>query len=713
KLINLIEEYKPSMIGNYNLDCQRAREEKKVRLPKRRFPWCNRSRLVLGRLVQLAGSEQAGAMLLAERVLPLFPTGFARMATLLRMAGCKNIKATEMDEIEYKLNTNNSVLVVNAIDKLISTIKSKFKPLERQRFVLENEELKLLREKCSAKEAVVSLTACQGLLALVELGVLEIAHTMSTIVTLLPSAHNYSAIISTMAGLLILDLKSRLIPGTTYKCQFSLKSPQHPFITVLERNKGAEEDVLAQMQALCNHPDYTVSSNSLELLRSVFLYLTCNPQREGSMRPWRLLLSLPATTQQRSLLIACLSCQRICNRAAIERAFSAYSGVTDAAIYRRDEEYVTALLPVLARISNELLKHGLDPRPCYSLMERGFSVGGAPRSAAGLVLILLADNLPRAPALYLHDTFHLSLNSFVAQSLQWLHLPSYLTTAALKSAASILELYQDGTKTDTSLNMPNLKSNKIFNSLLYTDRHLSVTVKLLSVWEMLRNDSNRLQNWLEGLKTIDESVEIELLSFFYGLIMDRNKDCECINLQVLKIVIDLVEFKKDVAVELLPILLYKIANDTSPVELLIECGAGRPDDLKWEMDIAKISAVKRICELRASSHGLQLVPIVSSTLNRCSDRPGSTAASIALQCIALLWRSGALAPHSAWRALQPKLERDTRLNVQITQLTRSACAVLWRYVSEGAPFLVGAACEALANFPVTSYTLKDVPEFAS
>lgn len=93
-----------------------------------------------------------------------------------------------MDEIEYKLNTKNSVLVVNAIDKLITTIKSKFKPAERQRFVLENEELKYLREKCSSKEAIVSLTACQGLLALVELGVLEIAHTMSTVVTLLPRA---------------------------------------------------------------------------------------------------------------------------------------------------------------------------------------------------------------------------------------------------------------------------------------------------------------------------------------------------------------------------------------------------------------------------------------------------------------------------------------------------------------------------------------------
>lgn len=92
-----------------------------------------------------------------------------------------------MDEIEYKLKTNNSVLIVNAIDKLISTIKSKYKPVERQRFVNKNEELKFLREKCSSQDAKVSLTACQGLLALVELGVLEIAHTMSTVVTLLPS----------------------------------------------------------------------------------------------------------------------------------------------------------------------------------------------------------------------------------------------------------------------------------------------------------------------------------------------------------------------------------------------------------------------------------------------------------------------------------------------------------------------------------------------
>lgn len=93
-----------------------------------------------------------------------------------------------MDEIEYKLKTNTSVLIVNAIDKLISTIKSKYKSAEKQKFVLENEELKFLREKCSSSEPIVSLSACQGLLALVELSVLEIGYTMSTIVSLLPTA---------------------------------------------------------------------------------------------------------------------------------------------------------------------------------------------------------------------------------------------------------------------------------------------------------------------------------------------------------------------------------------------------------------------------------------------------------------------------------------------------------------------------------------------
>lgn len=110
----------------------------------------------------------------------------------------KNLKYRElsnkyptMDEIEYKLNTNNAVLVVNAIEKLITNVKLKCQGLEsqeRERFLMENPELRFLREKCAAKSRVVSLTAGQGLLALAAAGVLKPAHTMSTIITMMSAA---------------------------------------------------------------------------------------------------------------------------------------------------------------------------------------------------------------------------------------------------------------------------------------------------------------------------------------------------------------------------------------------------------------------------------------------------------------------------------------------------------------------------------------------
>ncbi|KOB73666.1 Dynein heavy chain, partial [Operophtera brumata] len=67
------------------------------RLPKRRFPWCHRSRTLLAKVARLAGSQQAGAVLLADKVLPLFPKGFVRMPTLMRQANInKDVKVPDI-----------------------------------------------------------------------------------------------------------------------------------------------------------------------------------------------------------------------------------------------------------------------------------------------------------------------------------------------------------------------------------------------------------------------------------------------------------------------------------------------------------------------------------------------------------------------------------------------------------------------------------------
>ncbi|KAL4702222.1 hypothetical protein ACJJTC_012479 [Scirpophaga incertulas] len=112
KLKELIEERKPGMIGSYNAECERVREERKKmklaetvegaphiekRMPKRRFPWCPRARALLARLRQLTPDAEAAASLLARRALPLFPAGFVRMPTLLRQADMnKDIKGSDV-----------------------------------------------------------------------------------------------------------------------------------------------------------------------------------------------------------------------------------------------------------------------------------------------------------------------------------------------------------------------------------------------------------------------------------------------------------------------------------------------------------------------------------------------------------------------------------------------------------------------------------------
>ncbi|KAI5633716.1 HPC2 and ubinuclein domain-containing protein [Phthorimaea operculella] len=103
----LIDERKPGMMATYNAECERVQEERKKiqiasaaegvpaskcdkRLPKRRFPWCPRSRALLGHLVKLSKDPDSAATLLAKRALPLFPQGFVRMPTLLRQADLDN-----------------------------------------------------------------------------------------------------------------------------------------------------------------------------------------------------------------------------------------------------------------------------------------------------------------------------------------------------------------------------------------------------------------------------------------------------------------------------------------------------------------------------------------------------------------------------------------------------------------------------------------------
>lgn len=651
-----------------------------------------------------------------------------------------------MDEIEYKLKTKNAVLVVSAIEMLIDAIEDKFKKDSRRNNAVEIDELILLREKCSSEDTIISLTACRGLLSLVENGILEIAKTMSTMISILPTAKNFSAVTSTIAGLLLLDLKSRISSNKVYMCPFSLKTPQHPFITVIEKNPEAVTDVLSQMQAICNGPEYCIVENSLELLRPVFLWLMCNPQvaykSEWRRDCWQLLLSLHNHKQQPALVLECLVWQQTHGPLGLD-TFSTYSTVMEQMVFKRESQALLPLLLCTARVSTHFINNGLDPRPCYTAIDRCFEADIPQlRVVADCILILLSDNIAITPVLYLHDvlalcykvitkfdSYSISLNVLMASLLQWVHYPSCLSVDALKVATKIIQVHDEGERAQAKLNMPTLYANPIFQSLKNTDERIFQICELCKLWERMREDRTRMNQWLDIVEQCNKNdIKQSINSILLGMFMYNGSDetLHRVSLRAFKVILENVKVRKDMTVLMLPVVLYKLSHSTLPeiqmaclkaiplmasskenvptiiavlnkikqsrgvpqsllihlytdlVDVQLRCypylqellAESKPTvggvDLLWEIEIAKAASVKQICETRASIHGAELVSVLSSILNRCNDQNGAMASSLALEALRALWHEHIVAPHSTWNALAPKMKKDKRPKVHVS-----------------------------------------------
>lgn len=87
----------------------------------------------------------------------------------------------------------------------------------------------------------------------------------------------------------------------------------------------------------------------------------------------------------------------------------------------------------------------------------------------------------------------------------------------------------------------------------------------------MRDSPDKLKTWLDSLSTVNEEVKLELLPFLLGMILEKKEPWyDEIVVKVIKIVVDLVNYKKEVSVQLLPILVYKIASDKCP-SVKLEC----------------------------------------------------------------------------------------------------------------------------------------------
>ncbi|XP_076762769.1 focadhesin [Xylocopa sonorina] len=623
-----------------------------------------------------------------------------------------------MDEIEYKLQSNNSVLISHAISKLFESIKKK--KCDRQTdHISKIAEFKLLLTKVDSMDVTVSMSVCQALIALAENGLWDINEALSTFTSSISTMKNHMVTAMTISRLLILDLQSSTKDNTIYS--FTLHAPQHPFIVILNQDKYSWQTILNEMTFIMNHHDPRVKENGVKMLRAVFLYILCNPSLNSvdccMQQIWQLLIKSKHSTcvQTEILLWSCTAEKHACintNYRILE--------LTEKALIEGNNEYCTALLPMIASLIIQLLKQGSDPRSNFNILL--VTIDRCDKRIGNLMLTLMAEVVVLCPPIYLYSILQICImigkkmscsdifmNVLRASILKWMAYPSVLCSDALNMARDLANGIFVGTKrTDDN---ETIFSSRLFTVFAQSDPYVQLYTELvhcLSIWK-----SSDILLWLQNMSHVSIYLKDKCKLLIAGLLLNENEPYTielCCN-----ILIDASRENKSFASHVLPLILHKLTKCKTATELkylllvipelaitkenvpiitytlnTLLSGEKRlkyftielylkalrreqrcyrfistaiirlmKNDSSWYSDATCARAMKYICE-NCPEHGEMLVPLLSQILNRSTDTNGGTASALALCCISALCKASTIDICSTWRVLAPKMEKEKR-----------------------------------------------------
>ncbi|XP_054010587.1 focadhesin isoform X1 [Hylaeus anthracinus] len=623
-----------------------------------------------------------------------------------------------MDEIEYKLESSNPVLISHAISKLYDSIKKKRND-ESTVIITNLAEFKLLSTKCNSTDTTLSLSACQALIMLVENGLWDISDALSTFTSNLSSIKNYTVAAMAISHLLMLDLRHNMEKKTLYP--FTLHVPQHPFIIILNRDKHSWQTVLNQITLFMNHKDPRIRENSTEVLRPIFLYILCNPSLNSldcCVQPvWQLLIKSKHGMYlwTEVLLWSCTSNIYTCintNNRMLKFA--------EKALLEKDTEYCTALLPVIAAMTLQLIHYRSDPGPNFDSLSVIINLCNP--HIGSLMLALMAEIIDICPAIYLYRALQICtiiatkmsyndifFNTLKASILKWMAYPSVLCSSGLDMAANLTS--RTFANTQFADNDDALFMSKIFEAFTFSNSYVQFyvdIVRCINVWKPCD-----ILSWSKNMSRAPIDLKSKCKLLLSGLFLQTN-DPQVAEL-CCNILIDVRNETKNFESHLLSLVLHKLTKCKSSteskylllvvpelitmtenipivthtldtllsgenqlkyftIELYLKALKNQPkcyrfvsaaiirlmkNDRSWYASATCARAMKYICE-NHPEHGEALVPLLSQILNRSTDTNGGTASALALESISALCNASVTDILSTWKVLAPKMEKEKR-----------------------------------------------------
>lgn len=162
----------------------------------------------------------------------------------------------------------------------------------------------------------------------------------------------------------------------------------------------------ACIQKLTHIRYFRIQESGVKLLRPVFLYTLCDPSFDSidccMQQIWQLLIKSKHGTGVRTeiLLWQCTGESHCCintNCRILELA--------ERGLQEKNREYCTALLPMVASLSIQLLQQGSDPRANFDIISA--TIDHCEDRIGNLMLTLMAEVLVICPAMYLHSALRI------------------------------------------------------------------------------------------------------------------------------------------------------------------------------------------------------------------------------------------------------------------------------------------------------------------
>ncbi|XP_061172326.1 focadhesin-like [Saccostrea echinata] len=196
-----------------------------------------------------------------------------------------------MEDLKRRLEFDNMVIQRQALNKLCEEVK---KNLSRENRLtnssVKNAEYRLLEEKCGAMETVVAKAISTAMVELVSDGLADFSTVLESFLNQVPNAKNLCGIVQGVSDLLVWQASILASTKEGYTNPYTLRSPPHPFITILTNRPDSWPLLGNQVNFISSVKEKRIQSLAVEILEPFMKFVFAEPLDSPQYQPMKICL---------------------------------------------------------------------------------------------------------------------------------------------------------------------------------------------------------------------------------------------------------------------------------------------------------------------------------------------------------------------------------------------------------------------------------------